>query len=920
LSTKVDFKIVKEAVKSAAANRWPEIISALGGLSRDILDGRHHPCPKCGGTDRFRLLDRDNGAVYCNQCFSTKNGDGIATLRWLTGMSFGDTLKSLADHLGIDTKRQAKTKCDVEYVSESHALGATLSGLRRKHGADVQLAASWDYGAFKVVRFDLPTPPGEKRLKEFRPLHEAGAKWRVSFPKPDKDRPLYRLPELTAADVGTLLTVHGGEKAVDAAVGLGLLATTNAGGEKAVKKADWGPAARFPAIAIVVDHDDADAKFGTTVAARLLGINPALIVKIIRVSDEPKGDIVEAIRDGLTREKFLEMVDAAPVVTAEALETPASDSRPTIMVDCDERQITDAAIEALKSDEAIFQRSGVLVQVVDDLAPQSWIERPHDGPRIASIRLPRLRELLASCAVWLRESGEEVQRCHPPDWAVKAVDARGQWAGIRRLSGVVESPVLRADGSVLQSPGYDPTTALVYRPGAQFPAVPDTLTVDDARGYTAELLEVVEDFPFRSEAHRSAWLAGVLTPFARHAFCGPAPLFLIDANARGSGKSLLTDVTSTVVSGRPMARMTLPRDDEEFRKRITSLALAAEPLILIDNIAGELGSPSLDAALTATTWSDRLLGRSEVTAAMPMTGIWYATGNNVVLAADTARRTLHVRLESAEENPENRANFHHPNLLGWVRTERLRLAVASVGLLSAYCQAGKPVTGLSAWGSFEGWSEIIRGAIVWCGLDDPVETRVELASQSDRETVALRQLVAGLRELDPRGKGVTVATIIRELSEYPDSYAALRESLFELAPPKDGKTLNPKSIGMKLHHLRRRVVGGQMLDRAGETDGAAKWVITEPAKSRGLEGTTGTNPSPSRVRTHAHTHARNLETTESSPRSPGSPLPCQHDDVEETETHDGYLNRKCRRCGDWLPCKHPRTTELSTSAPVAPEL
>ncbi len=102
---------------------------------------------------------------------------------------------------------------------------------------------------------------------------------------------------------------------------------------------------------------------------------------------------------------------------------------------------------------------------------------------------------------------------------------------------------------------------------------------------------MVEDFPVSTDAHKAAWLASVLTPSARYAHPGPAPLFLIDANVPGCGKTLATDTTSIIVTGREMARMSLPRDDNETRKRITALAVAGEPLILIDNIAGTFGSP-----------------------------------------------------------------------------------------------------------------------------------------------------------------------------------------------------------------------------------------------------------------------------------------------------------------------------------------
>ena len=102
-----------------------------------------------------------------------------------------------------------------------------------------------------------------------------------------------------------------------------------------------------------------------------------------------------------------------------------------------------------------------------------------------------------------------------------------------------------------------------------------------------------------------------------------------------------------------------------MRKRITSLVLAGDRLILLDNLEGRFGCAVLDAALTATSWKDRLLGASRIVEA-PMIATWYATGNNVAVAADTARRICHIRLESPEERPEMRQGFLYPDLLGWV--------------------------------------------------------------------------------------------------------------------------------------------------------------------------------------------------------------------------------------------------------------
>ncbi len=95
-------------VKQAAAGRWPEILSRSVGIPSDSLDGKHHPCPKCDGNDRFRLLDPEAGAVICNQCFSSGNGDGFAAMRHYGGLTFQAALQSVADYLGIAPEANGK--------------------------------------------------------------------------------------------------------------------------------------------------------------------------------------------------------------------------------------------------------------------------------------------------------------------------------------------------------------------------------------------------------------------------------------------------------------------------------------------------------------------------------------------------------------------------------------------------------------------------------------------------------------------------------------------------------------------------------------------------------------------------------------------------------------------------------------------
>ena len=313
----------------------------------------------------------------------------------------------------------------------------------------------------------------------------------------------------------------------------------------------------------------------------------------------------------------------------------------------------------------------------------------------------------------------------------------------------------------------------------------------------------------------------MLTPAARHAFDGPAPLFLVDSNTRGCGKSLLADTEAVIVTGRLIPRTSWPQCDSEVRKRITAIVLAGDQMALFDNVAGELGGAALDAALTGSVWKDRILGHSKMVQA-PLTVTWLATGNNVVLGPDTSRRTCHIRLETDLENPEERKDFRHPKLLKWVRSERPRLLSASLTVLSGFCRAGRPDQGLKAWGSFEAWSDLVRQTVVWIGMPDPGETRSALASSSDCEANAMRALLHAWPEIDPGIDGLTAARLLERLRDSPGKYDELRGAVLELCPGTSGELPGVRSLGNKFRHLKGRVVAGRALDSRDE-HGTAVW-------------------------------------------------------------------------------------------------
>lgn len=511
---------------------------------------------------------------------------------------------------------------------------------------------------------------------------------------------------------------------------------------------------------------------------------------------------------------------------------PSPDERVSVNITTLEHEVTSGTIAAVSKHPDIYQRGGMLVQSVRDARATGNLSRPEGVSYISELGQPRLREMIAErCSLLKRDKKGEFKPSHVPDWLVKQVAGRKQWAEIKPLEALTETPILRADGSVVSVPGYDPATGVLYQPSRKFQRVRDQPTLEHAKLAIEALLEPFADFPFAEPCHRSAVLAGILTPLARFAFSGPSPLILITKNVRGAGGSLLADAISLAATGRGMARMTQAGDEDEERKRILSIALAGDRMVLIDNVDHPLGGAALDAALTGTEWRDRVLGRSEMVTA-PLLATWFATGNNPQILGDTVRRVLPIRIESAEEKPEERTGFKHSPLDTYILEQHPHLVVAALTVLRAHACAGSPVPEMKSWGSFDSWSDRIRGAIVWAGQVDPAIGREALAAGSDDEGTALGLMYQHWRHLDGTGTGVSSQHILRAITDAEGELTqVLRDAIITLSGKNDTLPTAGR-LGKKLGHFIGRVVDGKRLSSEDSRNGVKLWHVRESKSGR----------------------------------------------------------------------------------------
>jgi hypothetical protein len=593
-------------------------------------------------------------------------------------------------------------------------------------------------------------------------------------------------------------------------------------------------------------------------------------------------DPLDALGKLRERQAIEEQVDIG-----EPAVRPANEARPTIEITADEAAVVDQAELAIARFGGIYQRGAQLVHVRRDLASPKFLNRPAGTPEIAPLSKATCRETLSRAADFVRYDGriQEWKPTRPPNWVAEDLLARGQWEHVRPLRAVVETPVLRPDGTVLAKHGYDASTGILLEPFGEIPTIPDFPTRDDALAACEHLLDIVTDFPFVSEAHRSAWLAAQLVSFARQSILGRIPLVFFEAPTAGTGKTLLADTIGVLWTGRELAKMANTLDDNEMRKRLLAIGLAGDPIVLIDNVRGGFGTPSLDMTLTAGFLKDRVLGLSEERS-VPVDTIFLASGNNVELLGDTRRRVLHCRINARVERPEERDGFRHPDLLAWIARERPQLIVAALTILRAFCLAGRPVVGrFKPWGSFEAYQALICGAIRWLGLPAPEDTRLGLI-EGETETERLGSLLRAWDQAQP-DEGMTAAEALRKSEA--ESGEALREAIAAVAR-KGRNEATPESLGYYLRRMRERVVDGRFFTN-GMATGNRRWFVASPSADGGDGAHRQTSIEKLAGRAEMESFDSSVQTSPPSVRSAGCPC----GSVAHLDFDDGV--RICGRCG-----------------------
>ena len=349
--------IDKEKIRDAAAGRWSEILTRIAGIPGEHLDGEHHPCPKCGGADRFRMIDEKAGAVLCNQCFREECGDGFAAIKWMTGCTFGEALEQVADFVGIELKRKKGKRPDPFKAAKwSSQLCRYLEHAKPGiHEKELLAAGAKQGNHHKETVVALPVlgpsldPHKPIGLTMFSamgggiPLAKTGEILKIKTVKTNKDAKGgfvgSHSAELNKLESSRFVIKTEGpscmlalQHVIPAELRSSYLVVSNAHG--ASENPAWmaGKLADFNVV-IVADPDEAGEK-GAKKWAGIVAVlqREGLTTRIVRMPNAGE-DLRDWINAGNTFDDFLHLVENAEVVEADAFPEPFSNFETEITTD-----------------------------------------------------------------------------------------------------------------------------------------------------------------------------------------------------------------------------------------------------------------------------------------------------------------------------------------------------------------------------------------------------------------------------------------------------------------------------------------------------------------------------------------------------------------------------------------------------------
>lgn len=309
---------------------------------------------------------------------------------------------------------------------------------------------------------------------------------------------------------------------------------------------------------------------------------------------------------------------------------------------------------------------------------------------------------------------------------------------VRELKGIVRVPGFAGREFARLSPGFNKQPGVFYDEHPLLRGLKPIRNKEEIHGVLTDLLI---DFPFQAESDWQNFIGLLLTPSVRPAYVGNTPMHLVLSCMERSGKTKLIElVFGQIALGDVLAAMALSQNEEECEKKILSLLLAGTTCIHLDNLPPFLDSRVLASLLTAAAFQGRVLGYTRL-ARVPNDLITIGSGNNTRGSSEMAKRVVPIRLLPKDDHPEERTDFVHKDLEGYLSGIRPQVVAALLGMVENWRAEGSPAGSLP-FGGFEDFARVVGGVLKVQGYTQWLANRKEWVTDADIVGGDLAALVA----------------------------------------------------------------------------------------------------------------------------------------------------------------------------------
>lgn len=462
----------------------------------------------------------------------------------------------------------------------------------------------------------------------------------------------------------------------------------------------------------------------------------------------------------------------------------------------------------------VFSRGGQLVAVSIPL---------DEPPFLSAYNRHSLLDRMSRTARWVKHVGADKRTpITPPLRVAEAILATPVDKRLPIINRIVTAPVFGRDGSLADSPGYHAASKSFLASHAKlgsFKPVDRRADQSDINWARSALEELVQDFPFDSDASKANAMGLLFLPFLREMIDGPTPLHAIEAPVQGTGKSLLASALLYPALG-DVAQTPAPRDVQEWDKTLTAMLSAGLGAVVFDNVRGTLGNQALEMVLTTDTYTARILGVGRM-GRWPVRNVWVATLNNASLTKDMVRRSVRIRLDADMEHPYLRDDFAHSNLMGWAAGHRISLVQAALTICQAWVNSDMPgPVDVVLLGKYEEWTRVIGGVLEMAGYSDFLGNHVDMREDADDVSTEWAIWLRVWQETFG-DRLVPVKDLVTYLAMSPP------DSEFKANLPSDIQYLD--KIGYALRQHKNSIYDGRKLICEGKGSNPRQWRVIDKA-------------------------------------------------------------------------------------------